>query len=134
MLGSGSQIGTSLTTTSMRRIGIRRVLRRREWSDRFAVGPGIARSPILRLRQEGAGDSPCRLMAQAFAVHVVLEERSSRSSRYEVGREWRRDSARRLPLRQTGLPSGGTCPLGGPADGAHTKVGAVLSRVIRRTT
>ena len=68
-------------TTSMRRIGIRRVLRKKAWSDRFAGDRGIARCRISQRRRAGAVDSRYRPMAQAFAVRAGRRARPSRNRR-----------------------------------------------------
>lgn len=45
---------------------------------------------------------------------------------------WRRDSARRLPLRQTGLSLGGDLSPRWATRAGHTNVSAVLSKVTRK--
>src|SRR5687767_321403 len=85
MQESGSLIGTTRSTTNMRRIGIRKVLTRRVWSDRSAVDLGIARSRTSRRRLAGAADSRCKPMVQAFVVRGVLRTRLNLSKRSTHG-------------------------------------------------
>lgn len=124
MPGSGSPTGMTRTITNMRRIGIRKVLTRKVLSDRFVEAHGTAQSETSGRQVEVKAGLLCRRMVRVSVVHAVPREgfqRNSQSRKTElmiIGDNhssvnlseidgshtgWRRDSARRLSLRSTGL-------------------------------